>query len=355
MNTFFLIFTLFLPPLSLSSAIDLEDLKQDFVLETKKIEIAGHPHAFNPSIIRWQGRLLMSFREMTPWPIINWFQEEKFINSVGSSQIGLIWLNDNFSPMGSPQILRLQEEFLSLPSRSEDARLIAIGDRLYLVYSDNQNPLLTDGGFRMYIAELLFDGIGFSLSNVECLSCFEGENAERREKNWVPFAYQDNLFLAYSLLPHRILRPIGEEVCETFSTTKGTIAWDWGELRGGSPGILDGDHYLAFFHSCMYMTTLHSHEECVLHYFMGAYTFSSQPPFEITQISFEPIIGKNFYKGREYEPYWKPVRVVFPCGFIFNQDYVWITYGRQDHEIWMAKLDKQKLLSSLIPIASIEE
>ena len=44
--------------------LDLEKKPQDFVLETIKISVPDYPHAFNPSIIRWQGRLLMSFREI---------------------------------------------------------------------------------------------------------------------------------------------------------------------------------------------------------------------------------------------------------------------------------------------------
>jgi len=86
------------------------------------------------------------------------------------------------------------------------------------------------------------------------------------------------------------------------------------------------------------------------HYFMGAYTFSNSPPFNITQISPEPIWAKNFYSGLNYERYWGSVRVVFPCGFFTDEKFIWITYGRQDHELWIVKLDKQGLLKSLIPI-----
>ena len=38
-----------------------------------------------------------------------------------------------------------------------------------------------------------------------------------------------------------------------------------------------------------------------------------------------------------------------PCGFIANSDYIWVTLGRQDHEIWIIKLDKFKLMQSLVP------
>jgi len=97
----------------------------------------------------------------------------------------------------------------------------------------------------------------------------------------------------------------------------------------------------------MDMKSIHSGDQEALHYFIGAYTFDLEPPFAIRKMSPEPIIGHHFYKRETYIPYWKPVRVVFPCGFIFDKDYIWISYGRQDHEIWVVKLDKQGLLDSL--------
>jgi predicted GH43/DUF377 family glycosyl hydrolase len=329
---------LFFPAASFSS-VDLEEMAQDFVLETKKIEIPGYPDAFNPSIIRWEGRYLMSFR-VIPDPKFS-FQ----------SWIGLIFLDDDFHPVGPPQPLDMRQG-CQTPCRAEDARLILIGDQLWMVYSDNREKKISRGGFRVYIAKVANDGDLFFLENIECLSCFEGEDRNVREKNWVPFDYQGNLLLAYSLQPHKILCPIvGTGECESVACSRSEIQWDWGVLRGGTPALLDssGD-YLAFFHSTKDMESLHSQGKIVSHYFFGAYTFSRHPPFAITRISPDPIVGKGFYEGRDYKPYWKPVRVVFPCGFVMNDDFIWIAYGRQDHEIWIVKLDKNGLLNNLKPV-----
>lgn len=226
-------------------------------------------------------------------------------------------------------------------------------EHLYIVYSDNSDPTITRGGFRVHFAELDFDGSCFAIDYPECLHHFEGENKDRREKNWVPFEYNSSLLLAYSLTPHLILYPIyGTGSCKTVATTMGSIQWEWGEPRGGTPGILVGNEYLAFFHSSKELATTHSEGKNILHYFMGAYTFSCEPPFAITKISPEPIVGKNFYKGAIYKPYWKPVRVVFPCGFLCDDKYIWVAYGRQDHEVWIAKLDKKGLFDSLLPVAN---
>lgn len=69
---------------------DLERFPTDFVLDIKKIEIPGHPYAFNPSLVRRNGNLLLSFREIVG-PC------SSSIVSSGESIIGLVWLNDDFS------------------------------------------------------------------------------------------------------------------------------------------------------------------------------------------------------------------------------------------------------------------
>lgn len=321
----------------LSIQVNLEEKIQDFVLDTKRILIPGFPHAFNASVVKWKDGLLLSFRIIPD------------AKDCFHSRIGLIWLNNHFEPIGIPQILNLRE-FSSIPHRTEDARLICLKDRLFMVYQDNTEFNISKKGFRMYVAEICYNESTFCVKNCICLSPFEGESPNLREKNWVPFVHEDQLFLAYSLNPHRIFLPkleTGE--CLTAFNTFSIIQWNWGILRGGTPGLIVDDQYLAFFHSSVNMATSHSEGKNSKHYFIGAYTFANQPPFQVTQISPEPIIGQNFYQGENYKPYWKPIQAAFPCGFIFDDQYIWLTYGRQDHEIWVIKLNKQGLLQSLVP------
>lgn len=320
---------------SYQSLTNLEDRAQDFVLETKRLLIPGCPGAFNPSITRWQGSLLMCFRVRDP--------QTAFTN-----KIGFVYLDDGFNLVSAPTLLEMRGNTLSMTAQAQDARLITVGDKLYIVYSNMERNL--SNARRMHIAEVHIDGDDFFIENSKCLSSFDNERQDRWEKNWVPFVYNENLFLARSLFPHQIFYPIPKSsVCETVASTWGAINWDWGVLRGGTPALLDGEEYLAFFHSSKEMTTIHSKGRRITHYFMGAYTFSKHPPFSITRMSPEPIIGKGFYGGPAYKT-WKPLRVVFPCGFVFDEHSVWIVYGKQDHEIWVVKLDKQGLLSSLAPV-----
>ncbi len=96
------------------------------------------------------------------------------------------------------------------------------------------------------------------------------------------------------------------------------------------------------------MATAQSQGKSIKHYFFGAYTFDSCPPFSISGVSSSPIVGKDFYSGPEYKTV-KPLRVVLPCGFVFYDHYVWVVYGKQDHEVWVAKLCKKGLYASLVP------
>ncbi len=317
----------------LFALLDLEKSKQNFILETKKIVIEDYPDAFNPSIVRFQGDLLLCFRIRDP------------LTKLVINQVGFVWLNDDFEPIGDVHLLQIVTDRPFL----QDPKLITIGDDLYIIYNNFIDGLSSR---RMFYSKLSYDGNSFYAKNPQLILDFEGENSKRHEKNWVPFAYKRRLHLAYSLEPLHILYPLpSTKKCQTISCINAKIDWEWGELRGGTPALIVGDQYLAFFHSSKTLATVQSNGQQMQHYFMGAYSFSKDPPFAINAISPEPIVEKGFYSGPAHNT-WKPLRVVFPGGFIFDKNYIWITYGRQDHEIWVAKLDKKALLASLKPISS---
>lgn len=332
-----------------ASGIELEEMAPGIVLQVKQIHIPDYPFAFNPSIVRWKGSLLMSFRD-----IYEPCYDSSF-DSAGYSMIGLVFVDGNMNPISPPQFLDLQGESF-VPSRAEDPRLITVGDRLYIIYSDNQEETVSKGGYRMHVAELQFDGGRFSVKSMDRMLNFEGESCRRREKNWVPFENVGELLFAYSIDPHHIMRAcLGHSCCETIAKTHNALDWKWGELRGGTPGLLINDsQYLAFFHSSKKMATNFSEGESIPHYFMGAYLYSAHPPFEIVRMSPYPIVNNKFYTDNIYIPYWKPLNVIFPGGFVHDDKHIWVAYGRHDHEIWVVKFDKQALLDSLAPVHDVD-
>lgn len=334
---FFLILCVF--TIDLSASLDLDKMQQSFVLETKRIHIPDYPDAFNPSIVRWNDSILMTFRSRDP-------------STGAANRVGFIWLDEHFNPKGKATLLKSSVEGEN--TYIQDPRLIVIKDKLYIAYSDLvKQPKAEKPKRLMCLAEISYDGNTFSTVNRDCIYDFEGDINNKFEKNWVPFNYQDILLLAYSIAPHKVFLPLlGQNRCATIAESTMMNRWEWGILRGGTPALLiDKNHYLAFFHSSIPIATVQSNSQSMPHYFMGAYLFDSHPPFSLRKMSPNPIVTKDFYTGESY-PTWKPLNVVFPCGFIFDTNYIWISYGRQDYEAWIVKLDKSALLKSLIPVES---
>lgn len=320
---------------------DLTEKTQDFVLEEKQIIIPGYPDAFNPSIVRWKdGELLLCFRARDPLTGL-------------TNLIGFVTLNEDYEPIGKPSLLKIiGGRDLSI-SRAQDPRLIRVGEKYYIVYNNilNDDDLETR---RMLVAPLHEFMNHFFIIDPQYLLDFVGDAKNWIEKNWAPFDYFGELMLSYSLNPHRILKPtLKNESCYSVALTEAEVKWPWGGLRGGTPSIRDGKEYFGIFHSCIDMKTVQSNGKKISHYFMGAYRFKAEPPFEMTYISPEPIYGREFYTSPEY-PTWKPLRVVFPGGLIMDKDFVWVVYGRQDYECWVVKLDKKGLMKSLVPLKKIK-
>ena len=196
------------PLFQIEAFIDLEEKIPSYVLETKKIEIPGYPDAFNPSIIRWNNSLLMSFRtggsfqasEIDTTPFLMSFRIRNPM-SAATNEIGLVLLNENFDPISTPQVLEIPHKNPLYAFRHQDPRLVAVGKRIYVVYSNIIEGSMVPEMRRVFVAELHFDGDRFFAGNPECLAHYEQANEHRWQKNWVPFDYKGHLLLAYSITP----------------------------------------------------------------------------------------------------------------------------------------------------------
>jgi hypothetical protein len=108
---------------------------------------------------------------------------------------------------------------------------------------------------------------------------------------------------------------MGRTVSKASTKITDLIHWNYGELRGGTPAHKINDReYFSFFHS--------SHKlpgnGIRVTYFIGAYTFSSSPPFHLIRVSPVPLVppGNKFYSGQ-----WNSKRldyVIFASGYIFT-------------------------------------
>jgi len=310
---------------------------EKLVLETKRIYLEDFPEAWNPSIIRVDQGYLMSFRHTPDAQSQGWI-----------SYIGIVLLDEAFNPISKPQLVKTRLKNSKTPSQSEDARIFKFKDRLFLIYNDNIDIIYPPTWQRrdMFMAELFYTNHQFTLGPPLKLIHEEKYHSVLWQKNWTPFEKDGSLLMTYSINPHEILYPnLATGTCYSAYTTGAEIQWDFGTLRGSTPPLLVDGEYLAFFHSGIITASPSSWGINVWHYFMGAYTFSAEAPFEITKISPLPIMDEEFYTPSDYFK-----RVIFPGGFIVSGSSIYVAYGKDDREMWIATLNKDELMKSLVPV-----
>lgn len=311
--------------------------KDDLVIATKRIYLDQYPNAWNPSIFQIDNQYLLTFR----------YCPEQNILSL-TSCIGIVVLNDQFEPVSTPQLLNTRSKNNKVSFQSEDARIFQYKDRLFLIYNDNADTNVTSYADRrdMYIAELFYaDGV-FSLVAPTKLVYEAKYSSQIVQKNWVPFVKDEALLLSYTVNPHEVLYPsLKTGLCYPSYISSANIKWNFGPLRGSTPPLLVDGEYLAFFHSGTITSSPSSFGHDLWHYFMGAYTFSAEPPFEMTKMTPQPIIGEGFYTYSDYNK-----RVIFPGGIIVTDSVIYVTYGKDDSELWIATLDRELLKQALVPV-----
>ncbi len=310
---------------------------QKIVLQTRKYLFEKYPGAFNPSIFKFEDHFLLTFRYTPDEQNQNWV-----------SFIGIVELDQSLYPIGDPQLLNTRPRRSKTPSQAEDARIFSFRGKLFVIYNDNVDEIFFDHGKRrdMFIAELTKTENGFQLSN--SLKLYHQENYAKflHQKNWVPFEWNKILHLSYSLNPHEVVEAnLKTGACHTVAKTSPVFNWVYGSPRGSTPPVLIDGEYLAFFHSGIKTKSPASYNWKLWHYFMGAYTFAPDSPFQITSITEKPILHEDFYT-----PSYREKRVVFPGGFVESGPHLHVAYGKDDCEIWIATLDKAELKKALKPI-----
>jgi predicted GH43/DUF377 family glycosyl hydrolase len=307
------------------------------VLSTKRIYLKDYPDAFNPSLISFESGYLLTFR----------FSPNRWAHS-WLSYIGVVRLNEAFDPISEPQLLSTRFIDSKTPSQSEDARIVSYQGKLFLTYNDNIDvcPTIWKDKREIFLAELHYDSNRFYLSKPLKLFHEQKKNNQWQQKNWVPFEWEQKLLFTYTINPHEVIFPnLYNGACYTCYETSPPIHWAFGTLRGGTPPVLFDGEYLSFFHSCVKFSSNASANSMLWHYFMGAYTFSNEPPFKLTKMSPAPIVGDHFYT----QPFNEKC-VIFPGGCVIAGSKIYLAYGKNDCEMWIATLDKEELEKSLIAV-----
>lgn len=333
----------------------------DYLITTKKIEFKQFPDAYNPSIYKTDQGIILAFRYCPD-------RRKFWIN-----QCVFVLLDKSFNPISKPQIISFRPTDL-YPPYFQDCKLFTFKGKLYGIYSDigdfkfpsdvNFNPFRREKEY-IHIAEIKVIGDKFETMPPLRLTYPKNPNPQRREKNWIPFEWQGKLYLSYYLFPHEVLEAnLSTGVCSRVYLTKSDHPWEFGQIRGTTPAQLFPEskklkqdfEYLAFFHSSIFAKNKKlnkNNERGSRIYFMGAYTFSAKPPFEITRASAKPIIATGMYDAPN-----KGIRspvVVFPGGYVIVGDSIFVSYGKNDREMWIAKIPKKSVLHSLVPVTPIKE
>lgn len=305
------------------------------VTATKRIYLPDYPGAYNPSIVKYKEGYLLTFRYLPNRSSQPW-----------NSHIGAVLLNESFEPVSNSEILDTRFNLKEIPSQSEDARIFSFEGRLYIIYNDNVELTFPSVRRDIYIAELIHDQHRFQVA--EPLKLFHEEKHQNVmwQKNWSPFVWNGSLLFSYSINPHEVISPnLKTGSCRSYLETAKSLHWEFGPIHGGTPAELIDGEYLAFFHSRCIACSNCSDNKQMWHYVMGAYTFSAEPPFEVTKMSVAPIDASGFYTYSSYDK-----RVIYPGGFVVSDSKIYLAYGKDDSELWIATIDLTALKTSLVSI-----
>ena len=314
----------------------------------------------NPAIVYWRGKLIACYRSQSPNHSVTEMDAFKYTSDILACQR----VDKNLIFLNKPYYLTLPFDSINKVNRfinGEDPRLSVTSDnRLYLTF--NRINITEYSNRKIFICEIIEDVNDENIilaSNLKLLD-IDHEIGQEDQKNWTPFHYKQNILFSYSILPyHRILTISNmdlkksnmaikaETICLSKCVTNCT--WNFGQPRGGSSPIkINKYYYLSFFHSS---TRGHATKWWATTYFMGAYIFSSQPPFNIKAMSKEPIVVKDLYEGK-----WTSSHtdfVPFPTTAWLESNTINLICGRSDRDAWIIKLDLNELLLDLTPVDSM--
>lgn len=119
-----------------------------------------------------------------------------------------------------------------------------------------------------------------------------------------------------------------------------------GDIRGGTPPIRVGNHYITFFHSSMPWKKLPKYGVRRM-YFMGAYMFEAKPPFQIVAAT---RTERRLLSGTWNEPTVESVpAVVYPTGAILDGDEWFVTLGVNDCRCGWVTIPHERLMERMQP------
>lgn len=192
----------------------------------------------------------------------------------------------------------------------EDPRTLVRDDMLYIFVNCEQPGRKCQMAVCTVDCSKLGDTV-IVANNMQLLMPSQNEHA--RQKNWMPFLHAGQIYLIYSVNPHRILHcdPHTGSVHEYASSINDLPT----NLRGGSNAVLYGNVYCTVVHIRRWNTYTHR-----------IYTFRKVHPFDVIQISPEfYICNAGIVLGSNTHHY-----VQFVSGLHYDGTHFEIVWGYAD-------------------------
>jgi predicted GH43/DUF377 family glycosyl hydrolase len=218
----------------------------------------------------------------------------------------------------------------------EDPRAVKFNDSWFVFYTD---------GLKIGVAKLDMKCETLYTHYLSTPKVFKHGDSDGREKNWIPFVSNNNLYILYSDTPRSIIRCVDtgsdlQFVNFTKQDEDPIKYWNYGNIRGGAPPVIyDSNFLIWFFHSQKKYET-HIGSKTV--YMMGAYVSQNTYPFTIVKYCKLPLligIASEASTTRSLQDY-----VVFPCGAVKTVRGWKVSMGVNDVDIAFLDVEEKHFL-----------
>lgn len=176
---------------------------------------------------------------------------------------------------------------ISIPNKDlSDPRLVKWKNKVYVVITQIILRIQENKG---YLARMdLLDPETNQLLGITY------DQAEEREKNWIFFEYNNELFCSRSLWDgkHQVLK-LSSDTMQMIDYSVSNYTTNWNIARLGD--IRNTSNF--FFYNGLMWGCLHSHDQHLYSpatYFCGIFAFEPEPPFKIVKMSNVPLFSGRF-------------------------------------------------------------
>ena len=223
--------------------------------------------------------------------------------------------------------LRHHQQVAGVYPYTEDARPVLLDGRMHMVFARKGNNF---GMVRMYLAALepVYREVHLNYSN-----------AYNTEKNWMPWEYEGQLHVSYTLCPHKVLRCNATDgQCALAHETK--LDSCSRDLRGSSQWVAVGnDAMVGVAHVTRHMGGSERHRQNLsidLRYEHAFLQASATPPFELRYFSAPFMFPRLYNTDVDF--------VQFCAGLAIGDNTSELTYGIGDCGAFSVSMPKHMLL-----------